>query len=85
MRILFWRAGRLLMHGADPLTPVTIIENVSRPDQRGIATTLEQMEPTISDAGLTGPALTFLGLAPRDAVAAAQETPELSVSTKEAL
>ncbi len=77
--------GRLLMHGADPLTPVTIIENVSRPDQRVIATTLEQMEPTISNAGLTGPALTFLGLAPREAVAAAQDTPIQSVSTKEAL
>ena len=25
--------GRLLMHGADPLTPVSIIENSSRPDQ----------------------------------------------------
>jgi len=25
--------GRLLMHGADPLTPVSIIENCSRPDQ----------------------------------------------------
>ncbi|MEL6960132.1 MAG: siroheme synthase CysG [Pseudomonadota bacterium] len=62
--------GRLLMHGADPLTPVTVIENVSRPDQRVLATTLEQMEPTMSNAGLTGPALTFLGLAPRDALAA---------------
>ena len=77
--------GRLLMHGADPLTPVTIIENVSRPDQRVIATTLEQMEPTISDAGLTGPALTFLGLSPRDAVVAAQDTPAQSLSTKEAV
>ncbi len=62
--------GRLLMHGADPATPVTIIENVSRTDQRVIATTLVEMEPTISHSGITGPALTFYGLAPRDAVAA---------------
>ncbi|MEJ6641607.1 MAG: siroheme synthase CysG [Octadecabacter sp.] len=64
--------GRLLMHGADPLTPVTVIENVSRPDQRVIATTLADLELTISNANLTGPALTFLGLAPRAAVQAAQ-------------
>ena len=59
--------GRLLMHGAKPDTPVTIIENVSRADQRIIACTLVTLEPTMSDANLTGPALTLLGLAPRDA------------------
>ncbi|WP_102109256.1 siroheme synthase CysG [Oceaniglobus roseus] len=60
--------GRLLMHGADPDTPVTVIENASRPDQRVIATTLSELEPTLSRAALTGPALTLFGLAPRDAV-----------------
>ncbi|WP_296420473.1 siroheme synthase CysG [Pseudooctadecabacter sp.] len=69
--------GRLLMHGADPLTPVTIIENVSRTDQRVIATTLGDLEPTMTDANLTGPALTFLGLAPREAVTAARSAPSL--------
>jgi len=64
--------GRLLMHGADPLTPVTILENVSRADQRVIATTLGDMEPTISRANLSGPALTILGLSPRAAIDAAQ-------------
>lgn len=68
--------GRLLMHGADPATPVTIIENVSRTDQRIISTTLSEMEPTISNAGLAGPALTFLGLAPRDAVSASYDIQE---------
>jgi hypothetical protein len=33
------------------------------------------MEPTISEAGLDGPALTFIGLAPRLAVAEARELP----------
>lgn len=61
--------GRLLMHGADPATPVTIIENVSRADQRIIATTLAEMEPTMTRANLTGPAITFYGLAPRAAAA----------------
>lgn len=69
--------GRLLMHGADPLTPVTIVENVSRENQRVIATTLGELEPTISNAGLGGPALTFLGLAPRAAVDAALTLPDL--------
>ncbi|WP_296426258.1 siroheme synthase CysG [Yoonia sp.] len=67
--------GRLLMHGANPATPVTIIENVSRADQRVIATTLVEMEPTMSRANLTGPAITFYGLAPRHAQQAARQTP----------
>ncbi len=59
--------GRLLMHGADPATPVTIIENVSRANQQIIATTLAELEPTLTQADLQGPAITFYGLAPRDA------------------
>ncbi len=70
--------GRLLMHGADPATPVTIIENVSRPDQRIIATTLAEMEPTMTNANLTGPAITFYGLAPRDAQANALKLREFA-------
>lgn len=59
--------GRLLMHGALPDTPVTVIENASRADQRVIATTLATMATDIADAALSGPAVTFLGLAPRAA------------------
>jgi uroporphyrin-III C-methyltransferase/precorrin-2 dehydrogenase/sirohydrochlorin ferrochelatase len=70
--------GRLLMHGADPATPVTIIENVSRADQRIIATTLGALEPTITNANLTGPALTLFGLAPRAALTIAA-TPDLQL------
>ena len=67
--------GRLLMHGADPATPITVIENASRADQQILATTLGQMEPTISNAGLKGPALVFYGLAPRAAQEAAKSYP----------
>ncbi len=56
--------GRLLMHGADRLTPVTLIENASRADQRIIPATLETMAET---AAISGPAVIFLGLAPREA------------------
>ncbi|MGR3758866.1 uroporphyrinogen-III C-methyltransferase [Roseobacteraceae bacterium NS-SX3] len=62
--------GRLLMHGASRETPVTIVENASRPDQRVVETTLDRLPADLSAAGLTGPALTFLGLAPRQGAAA---------------
>lgn len=68
--------GRLLMHGADAGTPVTVIENASRPEQRILATTLGTFATDIQNAELTGPAITFLGLAPRaaEATLAQQET-----------
>ena len=57
--------GRLMMHGAAADTPVTLVENVSRPDQRIIACTLSSF--AASAAALTGPAVILLGLAPRAA------------------
>ena len=72
--------GRLLMHGADPATPVTVIENASRPDQRVLATTLSQLEPDLTRAGLSGPALTFLGLAPRAALAELNDIPAMEAA-----
>lgn len=65
--------GRLMMHGCDPATPVTVIENASRPTQQILATTLAELEPALTKANFDGPALTFLGLAPRQALAAADE------------
>ena len=62
--------GRLLMHGADRATPVTVIENASRPEQRVLATTLDALPADLANAEMHGPALTFLGLAPRAAAAA---------------
>ncbi|MFC3615883.1 uroporphyrinogen-III C-methyltransferase [Lutimaribacter marinistellae] len=62
--------GRLLMHGAARSTPVTLVENASRPDQRILATTLDRLSADLAAARLDGPALTFLGLAPRAAVLA---------------
>ncbi|WP_425043798.1 uroporphyrinogen-III C-methyltransferase [Primorskyibacter sp. S87] len=65
--------GRLIMHGADRSTPVTLVENASRPDQRVLAATLDNLPAILADAGLTGPVLTLFGLAPRDAVRAATD------------
>jgi uroporphyrin-III C-methyltransferase/precorrin-2 dehydrogenase/sirohydrochlorin ferrochelatase len=68
--------GRLFMHGADRHTPVTVIENVSRPDQRILATTLDALPQSLAAAQMTGPALTFYGLEPRAAAAAHLTTPD---------
>lgn len=57
--------GRLMMHGALPETPVTLIENVSRPDERIIAATLATLSEAVT--ALCGPAVILLGLAPRRA------------------
>ena len=59
--------GRLIMHGADRHTPVTVVENASRPEQRILATTLDALPTALAAAQMSGPALTFYGLAPRDA------------------
>ncbi|MFU1476804.1 siroheme synthase CysG [Roseovarius sp. C7] len=66
--------GRLIMHGADRATPVTVIENATRPDQRVLSTTLDALPADLAEADLTGPALTFYGLAPRAAQAALTHT-----------
>lgn len=64
--------GRLMMHGASRQTPVTLVENASRPNQRIVETTLEHLPADLAKAELNGPVLTFYGLAPRAAVEAAQ-------------
>jgi len=61
--------GRLIMHGAARATPVTVIENASRPDQRVIGTTLDQLTLDLDAANVTGPALMVYGLSPRAAQA----------------
>lgn len=76
--------GRLLMHDADAETPITIIENASRSDQKIIATTLAALPDALKDAGITGPAILFLGLAPRESMAATDALPHAE-EMKEAL
>ncbi len=64
--------GRLMMHGARPDTPVTAVENASRPDQRVIATTLLDLPHALEAADPEGPVMLLLGVAPR-AVASVPE------------
>ncbi|MGA0543291.1 uroporphyrinogen-III C-methyltransferase [Neotabrizicola sp. VNH66] len=60
--------GRLMMHGADGATPVTVVENVSRADQRVIGCQLSTLPSAI--AAVDGPAVILYGLAPRAAAVA---------------
>lgn len=66
--------GRLMMHGADPEMPVSVVENASRPDQRILTCTLARLADDLSDADVQGPALMMLGLTHRAAEAAIPET-----------
>jgi uroporphyrin-III C-methyltransferase/precorrin-2 dehydrogenase/sirohydrochlorin ferrochelatase len=59
--------GRLLIHGAASDTPVTVIENASRPNQRTRPATLLSLPEAVE--GLEGPALILLGLTPRQTAA----------------
>ncbi|WP_339112397.1 uroporphyrinogen-III C-methyltransferase [Thioclava sp. GXIMD2076] len=59
--------GRLMMHGAAPSTPVTLVENVSQPDQRIWAANLATLPDQASLC--QGPTVILFGLAPRAAVA----------------
>ncbi len=61
--------GRLMMHGADPATPVTLVEQASRPDQAIHAATLATLSEAASTC--TGPAVILYGLAPRWAASVA--------------
>lgn len=62
-------SGRLLMHGINPDTPVTIMEDVSRPTQKTICTTIAELPKAATDAGHDGPVIIMLGLEPREAAA----------------
>ncbi|MBL4927731.1 uroporphyrinogen-III C-methyltransferase [Fuscibacter oryzae] len=66
--------GRLMMHGADPETPATLVENVSRANQRILPATLATL-PEAAQA-LEGPAVILYGLAPRAAAKSAQTLKE---------
>lgn len=57
--------GRLMMHGALPETAVTVIENVSRADERVQAATLATLPEAVAQTH--GPAVILFGLSPRRA------------------
>lgn len=66
--------GRLMMHGAAADTPVTVVENVSRPDQRILSATLATLPAVVAETH--GPAILLYGLAPRAAAPALNQLKE---------
>ena len=59
--------GRLLMHGADGSTPITAMENVSRANERIIASNLINLPNDLDAANCDGPVVLLFGIAPHDA------------------
>ncbi len=55
--------GRLMMHGADAETPITVVENVSHADQRTISTKLKHLPQAVRN--LDGPTVLLYGVIPR--------------------
>lgn len=77
--------GRLLMHGAASDTPVTIVENATRADQRVRLTTLSDLPQAVAD--MSGPAVLLLGVAARNRRAEGATAPaaEITALLQEAL
>ncbi len=63
-------ARRLIEHGLPAATPVAIIENGTRPEQRIVTGRLEELPHRLQDAGITGPALIIIGEVARKALEA---------------
>ncbi|MEZ5824105.1 MAG: siroheme synthase CysG [Geminicoccaceae bacterium] len=60
--------GRLMLFGAAPQTPMTVVENVSRADEKILSATLADLPQRLRDNDINGPAIIFLGLSPRRAL-----------------
>ena len=57
--------GRLLLHGIDPGTPVTVVENVSRDDQKMVCGDVAGLTDLLEANDIKGPSIIFIGLAAR--------------------
>jgi len=53
--------GRLLLHGASPDLPVTVVENATRPNQIVVSTTLSNLIQDMTAAEIKGPAVLMVG------------------------
>lgn len=57
--------GRLLMHGADPATPVAVVENASLPGETILSARLGDLSGEMAAFGVRGPAILLFGVAAR--------------------
>jgi uroporphyrin-III C-methyltransferase/precorrin-2 dehydrogenase/sirohydrochlorin ferrochelatase len=53
--------GRLLIHGASSDTPVTVVENATRPNQKIVSTKLSSLADDMAKSDIKGPAFLMLG------------------------
>lgn len=60
-------ARRLVEHGLDAATPVAVIENGTRPQQRIVTARLDALEARVQQASIAGPALIIIGEVARQA------------------
>jgi uroporphyrin-III C-methyltransferase/precorrin-2 dehydrogenase/sirohydrochlorin ferrochelatase len=63
-------ATSLIAAGLDPATPVTIVENASLAIEKTATGRLDQLADVLRQAGITGPAILFIGAAPLPPAAA---------------
>jgi len=61
VKMLGRNAGELIKNGKDPNTPVALIERGTRPDQRVIVGTLENIEALSKERAVKAPAITIIG------------------------
>ena len=59
--------GRLMMHGAAPDTPVTVVANVTRSNEKILVTSLQNLPDSLAQSNFSGPVIMLLGLSPREA------------------
>jgi uroporphyrin-III C-methyltransferase/precorrin-2 dehydrogenase/sirohydrochlorin ferrochelatase len=65
--------GRLMLHGASPDTPVTIVENASRKDEVIVEGTIGTLPDDLLNGGIKGPAVLMIGYKRRAAAKALKE------------
>ncbi|MCC5958790.1 MAG: uroporphyrinogen-III C-methyltransferase [Rhodobacteraceae bacterium] len=68
--------GRLLMQGAAPATPVTLVENASHPEQTVTPCRLDTLAQTVTSC--RGPVVMLLGLTPARATAVLPQLAEVT-------
>lgn len=59
--------GRLLLHGADSATPVSVVENASRANEIILSTTIGGLPDDLAAHGIKGPAVVMIGYDVRSA------------------
>ena len=84
-RALSFFQSRLLMHGGDPNTPITIVSRASQPDAVSLATTLANCTRDFTQAKLKTPVIIMLGLAPHATLAKITRQKASAKSKKEVL